>query len=147
MAVNSSLTFCVVFALVSKKSRFASLAYASASAVDIARLSGCSVTKSNLFPARAMMMFSFAWRCNSLTHDFALSNDDCALISTMACYQCSSTYGLSNVVYNHGAVCISVVHRGQALVPFLSSSVPDLKLDGCVIIESNGLCEECGTNG
>jgi hypothetical protein len=60
MAVKSSLTFSAVFAEVSKKSRPASWAYCSASAVETARLSGSSVTRSSLFPARAMMMFSLA---------------------------------------------------------------------------------------
>jgi hypothetical protein len=41
----------------------------------MARLSGCSVTKSSLFPASAMTMFSFAWRWSSLTQAFALSSD------------------------------------------------------------------------
>ena len=73
IAVNSSLTFSAVFALVSKNSRFASRAYASASAVCTARLSGCSATRSALLPARAMMMFSLAWRWSSFTQDLALS--------------------------------------------------------------------------
>lgn len=76
MAVNSSRTFDDVFADVSKKSRPASRAYSSASAVWITRLSGFSVTRSSLFPASAITMFSFAWRCSSLTHDLALSRDD-----------------------------------------------------------------------
>jgi hypothetical protein len=76
MAVKSSRTFEDVLAEVSKKRRPASRAYASASAVGIALLSGFSVTRSSLLPARAMTIFSFAWRCNSLTHDLALSSDD-----------------------------------------------------------------------
>jgi hypothetical protein len=62
MDVNNSLTFSDVLAEVSKNSNPASLAYASASAVLIARLSGWLVTKSSLLPARAMMIFSFACR-------------------------------------------------------------------------------------
>lgn len=81
MAVNSSLTFSAVFALVSKNKRLASLAYASASAVETARLSGCSATRSALLPASAMMMFSFACRCSSLTHALALSSDAYTFIS------------------------------------------------------------------
>jgi hypothetical protein len=84
MAVNSSRTFSAVFADVSKNSRPASLAYCSASAAEIARLSGFSVTKSSLFPARAMMIFSLACRWSSFTHAFALSKDDYANISTRA---------------------------------------------------------------
>ena len=60
IAVKRSRTFSDVFADVSKKSRPASLAYASASAVAIARLSGWSATRSALFPAKAMIMFSLA---------------------------------------------------------------------------------------
>ena len=78
MAVKSSRTFSLVLAEVSKKRRPASRAYCSASAVEMARLSGFSVTRSSLLPARAMMMFSFAWRWSSLTHAFALSRDACA---------------------------------------------------------------------
>lgn len=74
--MNRSFTFSAVFADVSKNKRPASFAYASASTVDTARLSGWSVTKSDLLPARAMIMFSFACLCNSLTQDFALSRDD-----------------------------------------------------------------------
>lgn len=62
IAVNNSFTFSEVFADVSKNSRPASLAYCDASSADIARLSGCSVTRSSLLPASAMMMFSFACR-------------------------------------------------------------------------------------
>lgn len=82
IAVNSSLTFSAVLALVSKKRRFASFAYASASAVGTARLSGCSATRSALFPASAMMMFSLACRWSSFTHALALSNELCNLISS-----------------------------------------------------------------
>jgi hypothetical protein len=78
MAVKSSLTFSLVLADVSKKRRPASRAYCSASAAWMARLSGDSVTRSSLLPARAMMMFSLAWRWSSLTHAFALSSDACA---------------------------------------------------------------------
>lgn len=65
-----------VLADVSKKSSPASLAYASASAVWICRLSGLSLTISTLLPANAMTMFSLACLCSSLTQDLALSSDD-----------------------------------------------------------------------
>jgi hypothetical protein len=80
-AVNSSFTFSEVFAEVSKKRRLASLAYASASATGTARLSGCSATRSALFPARAMTMFSLAWRWSSFTHALALSSDAYRIMS------------------------------------------------------------------
>ena len=76
IAVNNSRTFSAVFADVSKNSNPASLAYAEASAVVMARLSGWSATRSDLLPASAMMMFSLAWRWSSFTQDLALSNDD-----------------------------------------------------------------------
>lgn len=75
MAVKSSRTFSAVLADVSKNRRPASRAYAWASAAGMARLSGCSLTRSSLLPARAMMIFSFACRCSSLTHDLALSSE------------------------------------------------------------------------
>lgn len=77
MAVKSSLTLVAVLAEVSKKRSPASLAYASASAVGICRLSGLSLTMSTLFPASAITIFSFACLCSSLTQDLALSSDDC----------------------------------------------------------------------
>lgn len=62
IAVKRSRTFSAVLAEVSKNSKPASLAYASASAFVIARLSGCSATKSALLPARAIIIFSLACR-------------------------------------------------------------------------------------
>jgi hypothetical protein len=83
ISVNSSRTFSAVFADVSKNSRPASLAYCWASAVGMARLSGFSLTKSSLFPARAITMFSFAWRWSSFTQAFALSSDDYSQVRSM----------------------------------------------------------------
>lgn len=42
----------------------------------MARLSGCSATRSALLPASAIIMFSLACRWSSFTHALALSNDD-----------------------------------------------------------------------
>jgi hypothetical protein len=158
MAVNSSCTFSAVFADVSKKSSPASFAYASASAVSIARLSGCSVTKSSLFPASAMMMFSLACRWSSLTHDLALSRDVWELAGVSRGEidgtseaakggQRGRTHGLRNVVDDDGAVGVPVVHGRQRLVPLLARCVPDLKLDCRVLVERDGLCEEGGADG
>ena len=72
MALNNSLTFSPDFADVSKNSRPASLAYASASAVSMARWA----ERSDLLPANAMMMASGACRWSSFTHAFALSRED-----------------------------------------------------------------------
>ena len=114
IAVKSSRTFSAVFADVSKNSKPASLAYASASAVVMARLSGCSVTKSSLFPANAMMIFSFACRWSSLTHALALSRDDCGHVSQDPFSLIGTwTHSLCYVVDNYGAVGIPIVHRCQ----------------------------------
>ena len=56
------------------------------------------------------------------------------------------THGLSNVVYYNGAVCVAVVHGCQGLVAFLSGGIPYFKLDGCGVIEGNGLGEKGGTD-
>lgn len=114
MAVKSSLTFSAVFALVSKNSSPASLAYASASPVGTARLSGCSATRSALFPASAMMIFSFACLCSSFTQALALSNDACQTSS--AVFKVPDgflvTYCLRDVVHHYCTIGISVVHGG-----------------------------------
>lgn len=148
MAVKSSLTFSLVLADVSKKSSPASRAYCSASAVEMARLSGDSVTRSSLFPASAMMMFSLAWRCSSLTHAFALSSDACPTSVATPSWRRRphNTYRLCDVVDDYGAVCIAVVHGGKRLVALLACRIPDLKLDRCVLIQGDGLGKEGGAN-
>lgn len=77
----------------------------------MARLSGCSATRSALFPARAMMMFSFACLCSSLTHAFALSREDYAFISPAHVRKRRFAYSLRDIVDDHSAVGIPVVHR------------------------------------
>lgn len=57
-----------------------------------------------------------------------------------------TTYSLCDIVDDHGAVRIPVVHRRQRLVPLLPSRVPDFKFDCCVLVEGDGLCEEGGAN-
>lgn len=57
------------------------------------------------------------------------------------------TYRLCDIIDDYGAVCISVVHGGEGLVSLLACSVPDLKFDGCVLIEGDGLGEEGGADG
>lgn len=57
------------------------------------------------------------------------------------------TYGLCDVVDDDGAVRIPVVHGRQGLVPLLPSRIPNLKFDGRVFIEGDGLCEEGGADG
>lgn len=54
---------------------------------------------------------------------------------------------MSNIVYNDGAVCVSVVHGSKRLVAFLTSGIPDLKLDGGALIKRNSLCQEGSANG
>lgn len=54
---------------------------------------------------------------------------------------------MCDVVDDDCAVCVPIVHGRQGLVALLSSCVPDLKLDGGILVEGNSLCEECGTDG
>lgn len=147
IAVKRSRTFSDVLAEVSKKSKPASCAYASASAVGIARLSGFSVTRSSLLPARAMTIFSFAWRCSSLTHDLALSRDDCPSFPVISKAHRQKeerprTYGLSDIIDNDGTVRIAIIHRSQRLISLLTSRIPNLELHSCAFVQRDGLCKE-----
>lgn len=142
MAVNSSRTFSAVFADVSKNSSPASRAYASASAVVIARLSGCSATRSDLFPARAIMMFSFACLWSSFTHDFALSRDDYLPISRAWADFAQGIYSLCDIVNHDCTVCVPIVHRCKRLVSLLACRIPYFELDSRGVVEGDGLCEE-----
>ena len=80
------------------------------------------------------------------------------------------THRLSDIVYHHSTICISVVHRSKWFVSFLSSSVPgwwgerwqiedqqasipsnfccesspNFKFNSCLFVETNCLCEESG---
>jgi hypothetical protein len=54
---------------------------------------------------------------------------------------------LCNIVDYHGAVGIAVVHGRKRLVTLLARCVPDFKLDGCGLIEGDGLGEEGGADG
>jgi hypothetical protein len=56
------------------------------------------------------------------------------------------TYGLSDIVYDDGTVCIPIIHGCEGLVSLLARGIPYLKLDHRVVVESNGLCEEGGSN-
>lgn len=57
-------------------------------------------------------------------------------------------YSLCDIVDDDGAVGVPVVHRCQRLVAFLASSVPDLKLYRCALIEGYRLCKEgCADGG
>lgn len=55
-------------------------------------------------------------------------------------------YSLCDVINDHGAVGISVVHRSKRLVSLLASGIPYLELHGGVLIEGDGLSEESGTD-
>lgn len=57
------------------------------------------------------------------------------------------TYGLGDVVYDNGAVCVAVVHWRKRLVSLLACRVPDFELDGRVFVKRERLCEEGGANG
>lgn len=103
-------------------------------------------------------MFSFAWRCSSLTHDLALSSDDCSpnhrlaiIIATHRTHQQTEQgkrgpYRLGDVIDHNSAVGISVVHGSQRLVSLLASRIPDLELDCRVLIQRDGLCQESSAN-
>lgn len=58
-----------------------------------------------------------------------------------------TAYRLRNVVYDHSAVGVSIVHGRKRLVPLLASRIPDLELDGRVLVEGDGLREESGADG
>lgn len=57
------------------------------------------------------------------------------------------TYGLRYVVDNDSAVGIAVVHGCERFVAFLPGGVPYLELDGCGVVEGDGLGKECGADG
>ena len=50
-------------------------------------------------------------------------------------------YCVGDVVDHDGSLGPPIVHGGQAVIPLLSSCVPDLKLD-CCVVQADGLCEE-----
>ena len=54
---------------------------------------------------------------------------------------------MGDVVDDDGTVGIAVVHGGERLVALLTGRVPYLELDGGVLVERDGLCEECGADG
>jgi hypothetical protein len=68
-------------------------------------------------------------------------------ISTHRSWRLRFTYGLCDVVDDYGAVGVPVVHGRERLVALLACRVPDLELDGCVLIEGDGLSEEGGADG
>ena len=51
------------------------------------------------------------------------------------------TYCVGDIIDHDGGLGPPVVHGCQAVIPFLSCSVPDLKLD-CCVIQTYCLCEE-----
>lgn len=57
------------------------------------------------------------------------------------------TYRLSNVIDDNSAVCIAIVHGSQRLVSLLASRVPNLKFDGCRVVEGYCLGEESSADG
>ena len=57
------------------------------------------------------------------------------------------TYGLGDVVYNNGAVCVAVVHWRKRFISLLASCIPYFELDGGVFVKRERLCEESGANG
>lgn len=63
--------------------------------------------------------------------------DDIRLLSVCA----DETHCVGDVVDHDGSLGPPVVHGRQTVIPFLPCSVPDLKLD-CCIIQTYCLCEE-----
>lgn len=57
------------------------------------------------------------------------------------------THGLRYIVDYYGTIRIPVVHRSERLISFLASCIPYLELDGCCVVQGNGLCKEGGANG
>lgn len=57
----------------------------------------------------------------------------------IAAYWSDSTYSLCDIIYDNGAVCVSIVHGGERLVALLAGGIPDLKLNRGGFIEGNGL--------
>jgi hypothetical protein len=55
-------------------------------------------------------------------------------------------YRLCDVVHDHGAVGVTIVHGRQGLVTLLAGRIPDLELDSRVLIERDGLSEERRTD-
>ena len=53
---------------------------------------------------------------------------------------------MRDIVYDNGTVCISVVHGSERLIPFLTGRIPDLEFDGGVIVQSDGLGKEGGSD-
>jgi len=51
---------------------------------------------------------------------------------------------IANVVRNHSSCSTSVVHGSETVKPFLTSSVPYLKMGDCVIANSKILGQEGG---
>lgn len=65
----------------------------------------------------------------------------CSLIQGTSLCRGHVTHSVGDVVDHDGGLSSSVVHRRQAVVAFLSSSVPDLELH-CCIVQTYRLCEE-----
>ncbi len=75
--------------------------------------------------------------------DKGQQTNDIRLLAVLAnaSTQSAQAYCVGDVVDHNGGLGSPVVHGSQAVIPFLSCSVPDLKLD-CCIIQTYRLCEE-----
>ena len=95
-----------------------------------------------------MIIFSFAWRWSSLTHDLALSSDDCESMSSWpARMGYVNAYRLRDVVDNDGTIRIPIIHGRQRFVPLLPRSIPYLKFHRGVLVERDGLGQKRGADG
>jgi len=59
----------------------------------------------------------------------------------------SRTYSLGDVIDHNSTVGVSIVHRSQRLISFLTSSIPYFELDRGALVEGDGLCQEGGADG
>lgn len=75
------------------------------------------------------------------TMDVCFSHKSSIYTSTEVWVTRAVTHCVGDVIDHDGSLRSSVVHRGQAVIPFLPCSVPDLKLN-CCVIQADGLCEE-----
>jgi hypothetical protein len=80
-------------------------------------------------------MFSFAWRCSSLTHALALSSDAWIMRSVYEAPKAGrgggGDYSLCDVVDYDRAVRVAVVHGCQRLIALLAGSIPGMQHQHC----------------
>lgn len=78
--------------------------------------------------------------------DKGQQTNDVRLLTVHSPVTAHVTYCVGDIIDHNGSLGSSVVHGCQAVIPFLSSSVPDFKLN-CCIIQTYCLCEEGSWKG